>query len=175
MEREEIRKILGEVISKKRRMVNVSQEELAGHLGVTKSSICRYENGKMEIPASLLPVISEYCDFPLRDYIVKLEAYREVNKVAEYYSFSAMPGNGVMVKEDLVEYLAEPKQQDTLDTLMRLNQLQEEPSLTAEQKETTDIMTLALFEMVTDDIRNELFKEQMKCYCDRIRQIMREK
>lgn len=49
---------LGKHISTYRKQHNDSQELLAKSLGVTKSTISRYEKGVIEIPASILPLIA---------------------------------------------------------------------------------------------------------------------
>ncbi len=60
---------IGKTIRKYRLKKNVSQEELSDIIGVNHSSISRYEQGTQDINASLLPVISIYCDFPMKEYI----------------------------------------------------------------------------------------------------------
>lgn len=67
-ERNLIRKNTGDIIRKNRIKHNISQESLANTLGVTKSSISRYEAGLMEIPASLLPIICKECMFSPLEY-----------------------------------------------------------------------------------------------------------
>ncbi len=58
-EREENLKKLGEGIQKARKKKNVSQEELGNQLGIDKSTISRYEDGSIEIPASILPITAD--------------------------------------------------------------------------------------------------------------------
>ncbi len=58
-EREENLKKLGEGIQKARKRKNVSQEELGNQLGIDKSTISRYEDGSIEIPASILPITAD--------------------------------------------------------------------------------------------------------------------
>lgn len=66
-------KATGRVISKKRKRRNITQEELGKAINVSGSTIGRYEKGKIEIPASVLPLISGICDFPMRDYLMEWE------------------------------------------------------------------------------------------------------
>lgn len=61
-------KVTGDIIKKNRIKHNISQEILANSLGVTKSSISRYESGSMEIPVSLLPIICKECGFSPIEY-----------------------------------------------------------------------------------------------------------
>lgn len=62
------KKATGDVIRKHRRKHNISQEQLAYSIGVNKSTISRYENGSMDIPASILPIISRECNFSPSEY-----------------------------------------------------------------------------------------------------------
>ena len=59
---------LGEKIKYKREIKGLKQEALASYLEVDKSNISRYEAGCVDFPVSKLPLISKYCDFPLKDY-----------------------------------------------------------------------------------------------------------
>uniref|UniRef100_UPI004057C6EB helix-turn-helix domain-containing protein n=1 Tax=Acetatifactor sp. TaxID=1872090 RepID=UPI004057C6EB len=73
MTKEQIKKdflvSIGSVIKKKREKKNISQQELGEYLNVSKSTISRYESGSFDMPATTLPLISSYCDFPLSDYV----------------------------------------------------------------------------------------------------------
>lgn len=57
-ERQMILNSLGVRISIARKKMNDSQQLLAMALGVSDSTISRYENGECEIPASIIPIIS---------------------------------------------------------------------------------------------------------------------
>lgn len=63
----------GNVIRKKRKRRNMTQKELAGEIGVTDATISRYEKGELEMPASLLPLISDVCSFRFADYMADLD------------------------------------------------------------------------------------------------------
>lgn len=65
---------IGNVIKKKRHRINMSQELLGEKIGVTKSTISRYECGKIDIPLSKLNSISEICNFPMRDYTSSIDS-----------------------------------------------------------------------------------------------------
>ncbi len=60
---------IGNVIKRKRVKKNISQKELGAFLGLDKSIISRYEQGKVDMPVSNLLFISTYCEFPLTDYV----------------------------------------------------------------------------------------------------------
>jgi len=66
MVRENFLEFIGRVIKIKRKRKNMSQEELGEYLGVSESTISRYEAGKQDLSASTLPLVSYYCDFPLK-------------------------------------------------------------------------------------------------------------
>ena len=59
----------GNVIKRKRKAKNISQQELAKRLKLSKSTISKYENGTLDMPSSLLPVISEVCGFQFASYM----------------------------------------------------------------------------------------------------------
>ena len=60
---------IGSIIRKNRLKKNISQEELSNFIDVNQGTLSRYEQGTQDINASLLPVISVYCDFPMKEYI----------------------------------------------------------------------------------------------------------
>ena len=63
----------GKLIKSKRRVKNISQDELAKQIEVSRATVSRYESGAVDIPASLLPVISELCGFKFREYVAEKE------------------------------------------------------------------------------------------------------
>lgn len=67
-ERIEILENVGKAIATKRKKKNISQERLSEYLGITKSTLSRYETGKTEIPVSLLPMIGKLCDTKIDYY-----------------------------------------------------------------------------------------------------------
>jgi len=60
---------VGNTIKNNRNKKKISQEKLAIYLEVDRSSISKYENGRMDMPVSNLPLISHYCDFPISDFV----------------------------------------------------------------------------------------------------------
>ena len=62
---------VGYTIRKNRIKNRISQEDLAAYLGVDRSSISKYENGKMDMPVSNLPLISQHCDFSITEFVKK--------------------------------------------------------------------------------------------------------
>lgn len=59
---------LGNKVRQKREKKNISQKELADFLHIDRSVLSKYENGQTDMVVSKLPMISLYCDFPLKDY-----------------------------------------------------------------------------------------------------------
>jgi transcriptional regulator with XRE-family HTH domain len=51
---------LANILIAKRRDKGVTQDELANHLGVTKGSVSKWENGNTFPDIMLLPIIAEY-------------------------------------------------------------------------------------------------------------------
>lgn len=121
---------LGEKIKYKREIKGLKQEALASYLEVDKSNISRYEAGCVDFPVSKLPLISKYCDFPLKDYFFdeeidktlsltvsemaeliqkkyaardKRKSYRETKKIS--YEFLV----GYVYEKDGVRYIRDKK------------------------------------------------------------------
>lgn len=87
-EKAKISKEFGAVIREKRKKANVSQEELADFLNVTKATISRYESGTIEIPATSLILISSYCNFEFEEYGKRTEARKAVETLAKMSKYS---------------------------------------------------------------------------------------
>lgn len=77
----------GEVIYRKRKKRNITQRELGNKLGVSATTIGRYEKGELDMPSSNLPLISKYCDFSLRDYLIEWESSDIESFIKESLSF----------------------------------------------------------------------------------------
>lgn len=108
--RKNILKAVGLVIRRKRQRINMSQNELANILGVNKSSISRYETGKIEIPTSSLPIISDCCHFPVKDFVDAMESEKDLSSVENItdYHFVAYKKKtnkyGMVVREENTSY-----------------------------------------------------------------------
>lgn len=89
-------KATGSVIAKKRKQKNISQKELGVRLNVSESTISRYEDGKVDMPVSVLPMVSNACDFPMTEYAVAWE-----NKSVKDFFNKALRGN-----EEAADYFA---------------------------------------------------------------------
>lgn len=60
---------IGNTIKHNRVKKNISQEELAEFIDMDRASVSRYESGLQDINASILPLISICCDFPMKEFI----------------------------------------------------------------------------------------------------------
>jgi len=60
---------VGSVIKRKRKKKNITLKELSGYLDISIATLSRMENGKIDMPATTLPLISSYCGFPVTDYV----------------------------------------------------------------------------------------------------------
>lgn len=99
---------LGSVIARERRAADVTQGELAAHLGVTKAAVSKWELGQSMPDAALLPRIAAYFDLTLDelfDYRPQLTA-EEVRAVALdlYAQFAEQPD---LASERVGELVAE--------------------------------------------------------------------
>lgn len=67
-------------IKKFRRERGISQEELAKNIGVSRSTIAKYEKGERNPPISTLQKISDYLKVPINEFGVNIpEGYRIVD------------------------------------------------------------------------------------------------
>jgi len=56
---------LGTRLKGKREKVNLSQKDLADCLDINQSTLSKYESGDRDMSASMLPLFSTYCKFPM--------------------------------------------------------------------------------------------------------------
>lgn len=62
-------KYVGELVYTMREKRHIRQEDLADCVGVSRASLSSYENAENPLPIKLLPLISLYCDFPMRRFV----------------------------------------------------------------------------------------------------------
>lgn len=67
------KKHIGEVIRFRRRKAKLKQANLSTYLGISRTTVSKYETGRLDMPISQLPLISKYCGFKLWEYIVGYE------------------------------------------------------------------------------------------------------
>lgn len=61
-------KYVGELVYTMREKRHIRQEDLADCVGVSRASLSSYENAENPLPIKLLPLISLYCDFPMKRF-----------------------------------------------------------------------------------------------------------
>ena len=54
------------ILIQQRKLRYISQEKLADYLGITLTTLSRYENGKREIPFNLVVKYADYVGFELK-------------------------------------------------------------------------------------------------------------
>lgn len=79
---------IGKVIETKRKKCGYHQKDLAGMLGVSISTISNYESAARGMEISMLPLISTYCDFSIKEYfkedtINMLDEFKTIIKIAK--------------------------------------------------------------------------------------------
>ena len=94
-------------IAKLRKEYGITQEELAGFLGVTKASVSKWENGQSFPDIVLLPRIAGYFNITI-DRLVGYEAQMSKNKIKEVYhklaeDFATLPFKEVVEKINQLE------------------------------------------------------------------------
>ena len=73
----------GRYISRKRLNKNISMEDLAEFIGVSQSTLSRYENGKSDMNISNIPLLSLYCDFALDKCFSSLDVHKVLDSFRE--------------------------------------------------------------------------------------------
>lgn len=80
---DENKKYIASIIKYYRKKKNITQEKLSEILGINRSSVSRYEDGIIEVPASNLEIISDACDFnPIYYFHKKKNPYETLEKIA---------------------------------------------------------------------------------------------
>lgn len=111
---------VGSTIKNKREQKNITQEQLAVYLEVTKSTVSRYEKGAMDMPVSNLPLISHYCNFPISDFV---RAERVKTAVSQLdYLVGVYTGDKGMLDRAVDEGLKNARQELEQDLLREGNE-----------------------------------------------------
>lgn len=100
--REQITEVsyIAENIANLRRAMKINQEDLAKEIGITRSSVGAYEEGRAEPPILVLKRMSKVFGVTIDDLINK--KVEEPNMVIDL-----LPENGLMRKVELAKYLLE--------------------------------------------------------------------
>ena len=92
---------VGSVIKRKRKKKNITLKKLSGYLDISIATLSRMENGKLDMPATTLPLISSYCGFPVTDYVYD-EKVRQATKNFEMLLKNTV-GESEQSKEEDIE------------------------------------------------------------------------
>lgn len=113
--REHFKVATGKVIENKRKKKNITQKALGDALCVSEATVSRYEKGKIDIPASSLPIISGVCDFPMKDYLLGWKGISLESMIRE-----ALKAKTDNPDEEMVEYIAHNCTDKEADEILNL-------------------------------------------------------
>ncbi len=143
--RKRVLRSLGTVIRLQRQRKSESQEMLGKALGVTKSMISRYENGESEIPASILPIISDRYNIKMSDLLKETgkkgatTPYEELNSMVLSIVNSMEKNDDIFSRACIIaNYYAEliyPNTTKSFDMYFIMLQLKEEINKIIENKD----------------------------------------
>ena len=71
-----------EKIKELRRVKNITQKEIATHLGISQDLYSRYENGKLNFPSVLIPELCYFLDMTPND-LFEYERYLKIHHSKE--------------------------------------------------------------------------------------------
>ncbi len=102
----------GTFIAQQRKRKNMTQKELAEHIGVTEQAVSNWENGRRLPDISLLPKICEVLEITLNDFFAG-EKIKEENfkNVADTNLLSALE-NSVFTIKDKIDFFKRKWQRD---------------------------------------------------------------
>ena len=113
--REEIRtnfkKHVGAVIKHERKKAGIKQSSLSKWLDVDQATVSKYESGRIDMPVSNMPLISNYCDFNIRDFLSEYRdeaPHRKYRKLRHYAEYS----NRLVDGKEIEQYNAKDEEFD---------------------------------------------------------------
>ena len=146
----------GKVIAKNRKRKNITQEELGKVLDVSGTTIGRYEKGTIEIPASALPIASDVCEFPLREYLLEWE-----NISVESTIRDALSGKQIKPEDDEIKYIAEHCTQAEADEILSIGMC---TKMISDVEYKSDLLTVMIEHHITHKKEVEMYKRMMFYY-----------
>lgn len=162
---------IGSRISERRRKKGITQEELAGHLGVSKPAVSKWESGQSYPDILLLPILAAYFDITI-DELVGYEPQMTKEEIRVLYhklamDFTEEPFDQVLASCD--EYLKKYYSCWQLQVqfgLLLLNHV----SLSGSSEKSTEIITkvLEIFKRVeksSDDVHLAKMSVQLQALC----------
>lgn len=139
----------------KRKKKNISQEILGEYLGVTVSTISRYENGQIEIPVSSLPLICKVCEIDMVDLFKPDEdspVYKCLRGIIQYCPEPKKKSKSYEFMSDMVSYVAEPA---SIYRYMHMGDLDSETDRRTYKEKSIDQLAATQWE----EIKIQAFKE----------------
>lgn len=88
---------IGNVIRRHRQAKGYTLMNLSKDIGVTESTLSRYENGQVDIPASAMAYVAYVCDFDLSEYTIERSSEK---KLSQIFKELVKAGEEVRVKRD---------------------------------------------------------------------------
>ena len=162
---------IGNRITEHRRMKGITQEELAGHLGVSKPAVSKWESGQSYPDILLLPVLAAYFDITI-DELVGYEPQMTKEEIRVLYhklakAFTEEPFDQVLARcDDYLKKYYSCWQLQVQFGLLLLNHV----SLAGSSEKSTDIITkvLEIFKRVeksSDDVHLAKMSVQLQALC----------
>ena len=156
---------IGSIISRKRKKINVSQAELGAAIGVTKSTVSRYEKGTIDIPISKLPEISNYCKFPMRDYFSEIET----EKVLDLILYADKTPDEQSEAKEVKKYLFQTYNAPNLNKVCAYYDLFTELREKGKIALSNEIRNVCI-ELIIDSIPKEM-SERLKTYFEKLQSL----
>lgn len=146
----------GKVISKNRKKKNITQEELGRVLDVSGTTVGRYEKGAIEIPVSSLPLASNACDFPLRDYLIEWENINVESTVRK-----ALSGKRIEPNDTEIKYIVDNCTEEEADEILTVGLWVQMTSVEEYKKGMLEVM---IERHITHKREEEMYKRMMLYY-----------
>lgn len=168
MTENELGKNIGNIIKNRRKTKNMSQSSLGESIGVTHTTISRYERGQIDIPVSALPKISRTCGFKPSEYMKAFCTDDEVRKAirrmaadaSDYYA-ERLPGSVSAAEDKIIEVMPEGIKPVVVSVS---EYLLSRDADAAKNAEALDLIA----EILSADGKHEEFVSRMKAYAERL-------
>ena len=157
----------GEFLKKKRNRDSVSQEDLAEQLGVSRTEISHYENGKRDMPFSSFFVLGECFGFDMKDYALEISS-REAVSLFEKAIYREVGKDKETGMDYLTTFLDKShrmsnKEKETLEEVLRMYF---DSEITTEVKQTLVLADMLYQKISNKRVMNELYFEIVQSISD---------
>lgn len=100
--------LIGENIKRMRRERNLTQEEVANHLGISFQSVSKWERGEGYPDITMLPALANYFGTSIDELLgmgvtVKKEKYDEINRIWAYNNKNGLHSENVKLMKDALK------------------------------------------------------------------------